>query len=501
MQKILWLPFVLCTLSACSDESTVSVNNQAPDGNIDAPATNQTINIGDSLSFTGTGSDPDGNLPLTYHWSFGAVSGIADATIEDPGSKMFNTVGVFTVSFTVTDSLGLADPIPATRTITVNTQTPADPDPLSVPQGNVVRISPDGVSYADPEILNNDGNKITFQASPGRIWVADLNPVTGEFVSGTGDDPLVDTLVDTGATPLTITNNGPEFGRDAHGWSVFYSKDDGYGSDIQIWKAEGSDTGVATPQAVTSGTSHMATVTQKSDTLETTRILYIDGDWDAGMIAWLDEDNPFDTDFAPVVSKDKTHPTWVEDTDWIILRSNEVDSLGQLALYNVKTTAIDIITDDAGDKTFPFTWRAPEFNNELLALALVYKTSVAIYRDNGGTYWERIATLTIPSGSGGISVGSAEPVVAMGQSYISLSVQLNSSSLPGTADSQIWILGIDADPATRYTYRCDDGADAPVMRIDPETLSGTEQVFVYYNVFTTDYHFDIYRCATGIRTK
>ena len=108
-----------------------TIGNQAPDGSIDAPATDQTINIGDSLSFTGTGSDPDGNLPLTYLWSFGAGSGIADATIEDPGSVQFNTAGSFTVSFTVTDSLGLADPTPATRIITVN-QAPVNQAPDGV---------------------------------------------------------------------------------------------------------------------------------------------------------------------------------------------------------------------------------------------------------------------------------------------------------------------------------------------------------------------------------
>ena len=114
---------LFATLSACGGSNN-DVGNQAPDGNIDTPATDQTINVGDTLDFTGTGSDPDGNLPLTYHWSFGAGSGIADANIKDPGLTQFNNEGVFTVSFTVTDSLGLADPTPATRIITVGNQAP-----------------------------------------------------------------------------------------------------------------------------------------------------------------------------------------------------------------------------------------------------------------------------------------------------------------------------------------------------------------------------------------
>ena len=47
-------------------------------------------------------------------------SGTANSTAARSGSKAFNTVGTFTVTFTVTDSPGLADPTPATRTIQVN---------------------------------------------------------------------------------------------------------------------------------------------------------------------------------------------------------------------------------------------------------------------------------------------------------------------------------------------------------------------------------------------
>ena len=45
----------------------------------------------------------------------------SDASVEDPGPKQFNNEGEFTVSFTVTDSRGLADPTPAVRLINVCT--------------------------------------------------------------------------------------------------------------------------------------------------------------------------------------------------------------------------------------------------------------------------------------------------------------------------------------------------------------------------------------------
>lgn len=90
--------------------------NQPPNGSITAPAANQSIQVGQSLSFAGTGTDPNNNLPLSYAWDFGGAA--ANSTAQNP-STVFNTAGIYTVTFTVKDSLGLSDPTPATRTITV----------------------------------------------------------------------------------------------------------------------------------------------------------------------------------------------------------------------------------------------------------------------------------------------------------------------------------------------------------------------------------------------
>ncbi len=106
--------------STTSQLVTVS-GNQPPNGVIDTPPGNVTILAGQSVSFSGTGSDPDGHLPLTYGWTFGG--GAAPQGVEDPGSVVFPTPGTYTVTFTVTDALGLADPTPASRVVTVTGST------------------------------------------------------------------------------------------------------------------------------------------------------------------------------------------------------------------------------------------------------------------------------------------------------------------------------------------------------------------------------------------
>jgi hypothetical protein len=86
---------------------------------IDSPTQDLTIFVGDWVEFEGTSDDPDGDLPLDYLWQFGTGSGIPDANVEEPGLVQFNNPGIFTVTFTVIDSLKLADPTPATVTISV----------------------------------------------------------------------------------------------------------------------------------------------------------------------------------------------------------------------------------------------------------------------------------------------------------------------------------------------------------------------------------------------
>jgi uncharacterized repeat protein (TIGR01451 family) len=102
-------------------QATMVNPNQVPNGVIDTPTGPVTLTAGQSVSFTGTGTDPEGQ-PLTFRWTFGG--GAPDATVEDPGPVTFSTPGTYPVTFTVTDSVGAADPTPDSRVVTVNVDNP-----------------------------------------------------------------------------------------------------------------------------------------------------------------------------------------------------------------------------------------------------------------------------------------------------------------------------------------------------------------------------------------
>ena len=76
-----------------------------------------TIEAGKPVHFAATGTDPDGPLPLSFRWDFGG--GAPNTIQEAPGDVAFNTAGVFTVTLTVVDGLGLPDPTPAQRIVVV----------------------------------------------------------------------------------------------------------------------------------------------------------------------------------------------------------------------------------------------------------------------------------------------------------------------------------------------------------------------------------------------
>ena len=136
--------------------------NLAPDSIIDLPAVNITIQQGETVNFSGHGTDPDNNLPLSFAWHFGDGSGIADSSLQNPGTVQFNTPGVYTVTFTVTDSLGLSDPTPASRTVTV----------LNNSSGGIIPQSTWSLVYADSEeTVGEDGAATNaFDGDASTFW-------------------------------------------------------------------------------------------------------------------------------------------------------------------------------------------------------------------------------------------------------------------------------------------------------------------------------------------
>ncbi len=101
------------------DDVTVAVlgggGNRPPDGVIVLPTSDLTVAPGEPVFFEAAASDPDGD-PVTVAWDFGDGR---SSTELAPGDLVYQEPGIFIVTLTATDNRGLADPTPASRTITV----------------------------------------------------------------------------------------------------------------------------------------------------------------------------------------------------------------------------------------------------------------------------------------------------------------------------------------------------------------------------------------------
>ncbi len=192
--------------------------NTAPNGVMNHSGT-LNITAGDSIIFSGGGTDPEGDLPLKFDWNFDFLngSGIPDLADQNPVTVFFNNLGTYTVSLTVTDFRGLADPTAATVKVIVSPPVIGLPPvsnpggPYQVDEGGQVQLS--GSASNDP-----DGTINTYAwdyKNDGSINATGVNPVfNASLINGTASGPVIpvclkvtDNNGNTGNACTTVTVN------------------------------------------------------------------------------------------------------------------------------------------------------------------------------------------------------------------------------------------------------------------------------------------------------
>ena len=163
-----------------------------PDSIIELPSDNLTINAGESIVFSGYGLAGDGPSPLTYHWNFGDA-GIDDQYSASPGSLAFETPGTFTITFTVSDGAGTADPSPDTRIIKVLGLPGA-----IIPQGKWELVAVDSEQIDNgvyrPAVHAFDGVSSTFWRTELIDFHPDAPDYPHDMIINLGSSYLLDTL-------------------------------------------------------------------------------------------------------------------------------------------------------------------------------------------------------------------------------------------------------------------------------------------------------------------
>jgi len=209
---------------------SATIPNQPPTATITNPAGNVTIYPGQSVSFAGTGSDSDGSI-TAYSWTFPGGNPNS-SSVANPGNVTYSAAGIYTASFTVTDSGG-AKSQPATRTVTVAdfslSATPASRSILAgasttytatVTAGagftgtvtfNLAGLPAGATASFNPTSINPSGSTTLSVATAGST-PAGSYPLTITGTSGPVTHSVNVTLVITGdfmisATPASVTTN------------------------------------------------------------------------------------------------------------------------------------------------------------------------------------------------------------------------------------------------------------------------------------------------------
>jgi hypothetical protein len=163
-------------------------NDQPPRAVITNPASDVSIRAGDTVTFSGTASDPDGTVASTQ-WIFpGATPNQSNSL--NPGAVTFTTPGDAVVTLTAVDNLGVNDPSPPTRTIHVS------PD-----FGFTLTFTPDAGSETNSGVKAGD----TFK---GTIAVTPQGGYTGTVILSCSQQPqctISPPNVTVGSGPVTAT--------------------------------------------------------------------------------------------------------------------------------------------------------------------------------------------------------------------------------------------------------------------------------------------------------
>ena len=337
---------------------------------------------------------------------------------------------------------------------------------------------------------------MVFQALDG-IWLGELDPDTGLFVNDGGKDTFVDT-----ASSVLQAKNGPEYGLDAGGTTIFYNKTvtlPGQDPLLRVWRATPTGIGFLREPLTGFDQSRINQLPSQNSGVTTTYALYARTGIPpaAGAISWFNEAAPsFDNDITPLVPEYAGF-RWVRGSTLFTSTLSVGPLAGQIIVGDAATGKTQVVTTDPGLKFDPYGWFAPEYGGALAVLAIVGGGNIAVYVDQGGPTLDLVSFLPPPQKTSMTYAQSPEPFVSGGQSFISLTLKDDPGSIySDVTEAQIWVYGLQPGPG-RFTLRCDDG-NPDRIRHEAETMSGTDETYLYYNELLPDGRFELVLCRTGL---
>ncbi|UFP92763.1 hypothetical protein [Gloeobacter morelensis] len=333
----------------------------------------------------------------------------------------------------------------------------------------------------DPEF--DQGNaRFTWVDGVGDVWIGNVDPQTGNFEPADGKS----IAVDSGAVPVEVIGNGPEWVFTSSGPQIVYTKfDDGR---YALGRARLQD-GVWSGEILENGRGRFGPIGSLDRGDPSPRISYIGRDEDRKQVTfWRGLDEPSTEEAIP--GSQPPGGRWVDGRRALVL-TERVGSGRQGFMYDVDSGVLEQLTFDGGIKKAIFMWQAPEYGDEYLFFTLINEREIGVYRKIGGA-WTKINTLKPPTSND--YLWSPELLVYEGKSYIFMVASSSADQASKTIPTEIWLAGID--PEAPFYRQLSDAT--PRVRKDPEVFITNDGPMIYYLAFLTPLTSAIYRCETGL---
>jgi hypothetical protein len=328
--------------------------------------------------------------------------------------------------------------------------------------------------------FNQERGQIVWVDRDAKLWVADVNRLTGAIVPSDGKGQLVDPDALRPSEVVSLTYNGPEWLPSADGVYIVYTK------FLPNRARTLTNARLAIARQLSDGTwesrilqpemARNAPYASNDASDPSPRITYVDPLYNH---YWRDVDKPAGEEQIPGVPRTPKSVRFVNGARSVVFAAPAL-GVQQIFKYDLDTKALEQLTFDDGDKdveTVPWMWAAPEFNGNFVLMTVVNRNLLRFYRrlpvPGVGLAWLPFAQRDFPAGT---TVWSPEPFVYQGQSYAFTGLSVP----PDNFSSEIWFVSVNE--SRPFMRRLDDPT-LPKARMDPEAFVTELGPFIYYNRF------------------
>ncbi len=301
------------------------------------------------------------------------------------------------------------------------------------------------------------------------MWLADVDPITGDIIPQDGRGQLIDTDL----APVGEVGNTPRFSYGEEDVLIYTRNVDG---TKWLAVARNEAPGIWVPQLLEQGDNRLRANGTPQGFTGTARMVYNrelpDGEI---VVSWRDWNDPASEGSATVVAEGGrflgTEPT-------VLTLAQDENGRTQVMQIDLATGDGELITSSPNNKINPFIWFAPEFNDFAFVLMINF-TDLAVYRRVDGV-WTEYNRFVLPSDKPLLS--SPEAFAHNGRSYVTVVAadELGQGdTFPGqpSGPSEIWVTGIDPDAP--FFRRLDD-PNTDEQRSEPEPYILPSGPVAYY---------------------